>query len=420
LQYVLSSGSATQTQPMTLHSECLGSGSDPVAKTFEQIFSGIASNFVIWNDQLYEDPRPDITPSCEESCSAPWGHSKGFIAWDANGDGFVVQVTTPDWPGNGDNSSHRATQGNTLGCTDDDNVLVSQHFFGLRLKFSDTLAVLQAMKRASVVTDPSNTQLVKLTDSPGELTSLVKSLGQVDSSGDVLRVTLSTTTADGNKVQLFAKPHSLEVPTWQLVSALLQKPIRVASWWMWPKVDSTADGFRPGCWSDSLEWPKEVQVATSGRWNGKTFGLKGGSGTDDNHAKVAHSLTGSLSVMGDMNMQGTLVPKKGLCSSSQNGRGGLFFVLDDATLHSDITALLTGSTGPYADNTPDTTTTAATPLSCGGAGVHASTCRVSEMVTAGCVYVDSKDAVSCSVKGWGCYERTSLPETCPEIQILFD
>ena len=40
-----------------------------------QIYSGAASNYVLWNDQFYDDPVPDIDPPCVKYCAKPWGHS---------------------------------------------------------------------------------------------------------------------------------------------------------------------------------------------------------------------------------------------------------------------------------------------------------------------------------------------------------
>jgi hypothetical protein len=51
--------------------------------------------------------------------------------------------------------------------------------------------------------------------------------------------------------------------------------------------------------------------------------------------------THHYSIFGDMNQQGAI---SGKCDSSQNGRGGLFFVVDDATLHTGLEDLLTGNT----------------------------------------------------------------------------
>ena len=51
-------------------------------------------------------------------------------------------------------------------------------------------------------------------------------------------------------------------------------------------------------------------------------------------------------IFGDMNQQGTLAGQK--CWSSQNGRGGLFYVINDATLAAGIRDLIKGDTAPAA------------------------------------------------------------------------
>jgi hypothetical protein len=73
------------------------------------------------------------------------------------------------------------------------------------------------------------------------------------------------------------------------------------------------------------------------------------SGPDKNHAKIGASTSGTnhYSIFGDMNQQGTATdPKK--CGSSQNGRGGLFYVIDDADLANSVTDLIKGDTAPTA------------------------------------------------------------------------
>ena len=89
-----------------------------------------------------------------------------------------------------------------------------------------------------------------------------------------------------------------------------------------------------------------VELATSGRFGSTNFGLTGGGGNDKNHAKFAVSLFGDhhYAIFGDMNQQGDISGKN--CSSSQNGRGGLFFVIDDTTLFNGLTDLSTGGTAP--------------------------------------------------------------------------
>ena len=49
-------------------------------------------------------------------------------------------------------------------------------------------------------------------------------------------------------------------------------------------------------------------------------------------------------IFGDMNQQGTLSGQK--CWSSQNGRGGTFYVIDDATLSQSVGDLIKGNTAP--------------------------------------------------------------------------
>jgi len=419
MQYLLASNSGGATEKMALNTNCIGSGADPIAKTFDQIYGGAAPNYVIWNDQFYLEPQIKLDPVCStysnhsNSCGAPWGHSKGAMAWDADGNGFIMQVTTPDWPGNGDKGITRPVQGNTLGCIHDDNVEVAQSFFSLKLTPSDTEAVLNAMQTASVVTDPLNIQLVKLSDSPSTLRKLAEGLGVLNTDITPFQQTLSS------GVKLIAKPQALQVPAWQMVSALLKEPLRVASWWTDPKIPSAKAGT-PGCWSSTLSTPLEVQIATTGEWDNVKFGLTGGLGPNYNHAKIGHSIGGSLGIMGDQNQMGSYSPDTRHCSSSQNGRGGLFFVVDDATLHSGLKDLLTGETAAYYSGpSPSPSPTPPSPgpsptASCGGAGVASNTCRADDKKAAGCRYVYSADASKCGVSKYGCFADSSLPSGCPD------
>jgi len=268
---------------------------------------------------------------------------------------------------------------------------------------------------------------------PKKLSDLAKNLGKVDNSTTPFQATLSTKTAAGSKVKLLAKPSKLYVPPWQMVSSLTGEPLRVASWWGTPAIDSTRKGFKPGCWNKSLALPQEVQIATSGQWDSKTFSLLGKPEADANHAKLGHSIaSGSkVAVMGDMNQEGTLhgqdSEKKG-CAESQNGRGGLFYVVEDETLHSGLQSLLKGSTADYAGGggpspepgpsppgppEPPSPPSPPGPHSCGGAGTKWQTCKA----TGGCVYVHQKEAEKCGVKGFGCYEASKIAADCkPAVQ----
>ena len=64
-----------------------------------------------------------------------------------------------------------------------------------------------------------------------------------------------------------------------------------------------------------------------------------------NHAKIGVSTgTHSYAIFGDMNQQGSLSPPK--CTSSQNGRGGLFYVVDDGPLFTSVRDLIKGDKAP--------------------------------------------------------------------------
>jgi len=320
-------------------SGCAGdTTTDPIGSTYDEAYNG-SYYFVVWNDQFYNDP--DIS-GCGTSCSAPWGHSKGMVVWNDTGAGFVLQVTTPSWPAAGSKDMPRKTDGNTLGCVKDDDVEVSQDFFALKLTKEDLVKVLTALQNASVVTDPENPQIVR-NGGPADVQALVKKLGGKSTSTKFSKDTLSS------GVELISKPSRLNVPPWQMVSAVLGGvSLRAATWWENPEIESTTSSTSITCWDDSLGKPGPVEIATTGSWKGKQFGLTGGLGPNFNHAKIGVSTSGSdhFSIFGDMNQQGSISKPK--CSSSQNGRGGLFYVLDDPKLFGSVTALISSGTPPTA------------------------------------------------------------------------
>ena len=248
---------------------------DPLGATFNQIYNG-AYFYVVWNDQFYDDPA---ISGCTTECGSPWGHSKGVVAWNTNGAGFVLQVTTPSWPASGNASHPRKTDGNTLGCVKDDDVEVSQDFFALTLTKDDLVKVLTAMQNSSIVTDPTNPQIVK-NGGPSDVQALVSGLGKQSKSKQYIVATLSS------GVQLISKPSHLNVPPWQMVSSLLGGvSLRAATWWTSPEIPSTTASTKVGCWDASLKTkPGAVQIATTGSWQSKTFDLTGGMGTNFNYS----------------------------------------------------------------------------------------------------------------------------------------
>jgi Deoxyribonuclease II len=338
---------------------CLGdSVRDPVGATFDQVFNG-QYFYIIWNDQFYLDPR---LQGCGNSCPAPWAHSKGMLAWDESGAGFVMQVSTPNWPGAGNQSAPRQHNGNTLGCLTQikkkqtipqNNVLYSQHFFALQLTKEALKDVLRGLENASVLTDPSKLQIVK-NGGPQDVQDLVNNLGETSDSKAVKKFDLK------NGVTLISKPSALNVPPWQMVSAVLDGvSLRVASWWSKNRIYTTTPSTRITCWDpEQLGDVRDlgtVEIATTGQTvDGDVLGLKGGQ----NHAKIARSTTRNTtySIFGDMNQEGALLKSQD-CTLSQNGRGGLFFVLEDEIFFESMKTLLKGATAgtsPGADDEEDT------------------------------------------------------------------
>jgi hypothetical protein len=318
---------ATSASPsLTRGSGCLGAtDNDPLGATFGQIYNDPGCFYVVWNDQFYGNPVANF--------NSPWGHSKGIMAWNANGDGMVLQVSTPSWPGSGSSAEPRKKDGNTLGYINDDNLEVSQHFFALKLNKAE------ALNNASVGTDVSEPSIVK-NGGPNDIQALVNTLGKKSDSKKVVEATLSS------NIKLISKPSNMHVPPWQMVSARLNGlDLRVASWWANPKIDSTQKGETPPCWDDALGEPGAVEIATTGNWKGTSFGLEGGLGGDYNHAKIGISKEPSqpICIFGDMNQQGAL---ENNCSSSQNGRGGMFFVMENQDLFESLTSLLAGKSAP--------------------------------------------------------------------------
>jgi hypothetical protein len=153
----------------------------------------------------------------------------------------------------------------------------------------------------------------------------------------------STTPTDkllSTGVRLISKPSELHVPPWQFVSAKLGGVgLRAATWWKNTRIPTTDPGRLIICWRSDLGDPGRVEIALTGHWKDKDIGLRGGL----NHAKVGVSLDRAhpYVIFGDMNQEGRLTAK---CDSSQNGRGGLFFVVEDAQLHGFVKQLIDGET----------------------------------------------------------------------------
>ena len=208
------------------------STSDPLGATFNEVYNGNLS-YVVWNDQFYRDPVLACEGSNGTVCGGKWGHSKGLLAWDADGNGLLLQVTTPSWPGAGNKADPRKQDGNSLGCVNDDNVDLSQSFFSLKLSKDDLLKVLAALQTEGAVTDPKNLQIVKARG-PQDVQDAVAKLGSPNTKATFAIESLSS------GVKVVAKSGGLAAPPWQFASAVLGKvPLRVATFWAGDLIYST-------------------------------------------------------------------------------------------------------------------------------------------------------------------------------------
>jgi hypothetical protein len=336
---------SSQDNALSQGKGCVGATTDdPIGATFDQVYNG-NFNYVIWNDQFYGDPALSTCKS--SSCGAPWGHSKGLLAWNDAGEGFVMQVSTPSWPGSGTSRIKRKA-GNTLGCiSSNNNLIASQHFFALKLDKSDLIKVLTALKHAGVVTDPTKLQIVR-NGGPDDVQALVNELGQRPTK---LKPGESPKPEDfftrdelSSHVVLIAKTANLTAPPWQMVSAILDGTAeRAATWWTTPRIFTTTKSSKVDCLGPLLKTKQgPVAIALTGTWKDQEIKLA----APLNHAKIGVSTSGShhYVIFGDMNQQGALSPPD--CGKSQNGRGGLFFVLDNKALADSVTDLIDGDTAP--------------------------------------------------------------------------
>ena len=347
-QYVFASSSDGE---LAKGKGCLGmTMTDPVGATFDQIYHG-SPFYLIWNDQFYGDPP---IPGCSKSqCAGPWGHSKGVLAWNEAGEGLVMQVSTPSWPASGSEKFPRK-HFNTLGCVSTQNNLsFAQHFFALKLDKKGVMAILEALINASVATSPGIPQIARI-GGPDDLRALAEKVGEqphkIPPAKRQPEDTKILQTRLTDNVTLISKPSNLNVPPWQMVSALLDSESeRTATWWATPQIYSTKKSTKIGCWEGTLKSekkkPGDVVIALDGSWDNHKIKLIGGS----SHAKVGVTTSGSKHyvIFGDLNQQGSINPVKGECDHSQNGRGGMFFVVEDEKLFKTLSEMLDGKDEPF-------------------------------------------------------------------------
>ncbi len=193
--------------------------------------------------------------------------------------------------------------------------------------------MLEAMRTASIATSIKVPQVVR-NGGPPDVRDAVTKLGQAPSSKDkfpIMQEPLSI-KINNKPVVLIAKPSNVSVPPWQMVSALLSGvSARAATWWTKPKIDSTLASTTNKCMDKAIKdgaikgKAGPVAIALTGEWKKSSIKLYAPS----NHAKIGVATSGNntrYEIFGDLNQQGSLSPPPD-CDASQNGRGGMFFVL---------------------------------------------------------------------------------------------
>ena len=171
------------------------------------------------------------------------------------------------------------------------------------------------------------------------VSAAVAALGAKSDSEEVLWNALSS------GVSVISKPSAVHASPWHLVSSLLgSEDLLVASWWKHTDIPDTSAGETPDCWPNQSGWkaPGAVVNAQSGHWDTKTFSLLGIGNASGNHAKIGVSTSGPhpYTILGDMNQEGAL---SGSCAARQNGRGGVFFVVEDKKLHDSVLGLISNT-----------------------------------------------------------------------------
>jgi hypothetical protein len=203
--------------------------------------------------------------------------------------------------------------------------------------------VLEALANSNVVTSAGESTIRHI-GGPPAIQAAAARLGQARGAATVTDAVLSS------GVRLISKSPTLWAPPWQVVSAALTPPgsahgpaLKTATWTPTTMHATTASGD-PQCWGYALH-PGPIAISRSGSYEHRQFGL----GMGANHAKIGVSVDAPwYTIFSDLNEDGPLRPtdERAGCKARQNGRGGMFFVVDNKTLHDDINVLITEPSAP--------------------------------------------------------------------------
>ena len=315
-------------------------------------------------DQISCDSR--ALPHFNNGCGSPWGHSKGAFAFEEGSLGFFLQGTTPNWPD--------PSQGDTfapLGCQLDNNVYLSQSFLGVTLASDDFTTIAPVLEKARLCSSGSlscrNGSSGHMVDfnctseaTRGEDWSILNTAFAATSTMDMPSEGLNITAPGGSTLRLFSHSAAYENPPWLLVANDLGVDLGVASWWDFNYGQATlcsGDDYSNATENYCLinnelglalntqggaAQSVENAIAASFMVGGadRAWALWGEFSGIASHAKfgVAGDQTSHWVVSGDQNSQG--FDCSSACNGSQQGRGGLFFAVQDEALHESLYDLL--------------------------------------------------------------------------------
>jgi hypothetical protein len=291
-------------QPYTaLGFDCLTGPNNPLTRTLNQMKG---KTYIIWNDQGSKTSKPNTYP--DEF--APIAHSKGAAAF-GDETGFIMNVSTPDFP---DPDLY------TVGCQEDDNVEVSQHFFCFSADKASMTAWANAMANAQLsVISKNNWTFADTTVGGHSTTANLKTLGN-------LPVTL---VVKGS--QDFFIP-------WDYVTNSIGSGVKALNWYASPETPPIGTGSTMTClYKSPAQFDVDIVRSLQTPDGAYSWCGQGNSTTYNNHAKIGIGINTSWVVAGSMNMQGDITSAG--CTSSQMGRGGDFYAFQNQNLWTGLNTM---------------------------------------------------------------------------------
>ena len=355
---------ADANNPQFTFRTCLGQPgqSDPLSNTLNQVWLLNGIQFQLWNDQWGDGQMHDPNNK-SQGCNAPGAHSKGALAYDTDGNGWYLNLSTPYFP-----DMSALPPDNSLGCQIDNNLLLAQHFFCFSLDQQnfEALAAAMTVPNFCALCVPSDScQSVDVATTLGQDISLAFAHDSGDGSTDNVTVTLQT--RGGMPITAVLKGDTSNTSPWSLVATALGTDLTVVNYWLSePTLPTLCAG---DVWDGSCIGSGNTINGSSLYFNdynvenvlqltaspSNVTGLPGGneiswSATEsENHMKwgISTPRTTSITnpylcVFGSMNQEGSAGRNAcgSSCSSGENGRGGDFFAFSNQALWTSLRNLI--------------------------------------------------------------------------------